>query len=264
MTRGQITQGDPAEADFSYETFFLSSSTYARAKVAVASSDKCPQGGAYVPGASRPALWASSAGGLQPPDPQGLRAPLWPLNASTGPLRPVWQVGGAAWAPVASESLYGPLVTCSAGLGVFVEIQKFVVEARRGGQVPDRRSRPSTAAGGGRGACPSDAAQGKRRVGNAQRCPRERVSAGGGQVPDRRSRPSTAAGGGRGGLSTAPPRRWSAFSGGGWGPPLAGRPGAEPPGRHSQSRRYAWSKPEVCMVRFLCLKACSKPCFRFA
>lgn len=114
-----------------------------------------PRGGRVCPpGASRPALWASSAGGLQPPDPQGLRAPLWPLNASTGPLRPVWQVGGAAWAPVASESLYGPLVTCSAGLGVFVEIQKFVVEARRGGQVPDRRSRPSTAAGGGRGACP--------------------------------------------------------------------------------------------------------------
>ena len=54
-----------------------------------------PRGGRVCPpGASRPALWASSAGGLQPPDPRGLRAPLWPLNASTGPLRPVWQVAG--------------------------------------------------------------------------------------------------------------------------------------------------------------------------
>ncbi len=138
--------------------------------------------------------------GVAPPRPPGACAPLWPLNAATGTPPPVRQVWG--WV---------------------LQIQKLVVEARRGGQGPDRRSRPSTAAGGGWGPCPSDDAQGKRSVGNAARCPHERVSTGGGQGPDRRSRPSTATGGGRGPCPRLPhPDGGALLAGDGWGAPAGG------------------------------------------
>ncbi len=43
--------------------------------------------------ASRPALWASSAGGLQPPDPRGLRPPV-AAERGHGPPAMVWQCKG--------------------------------------------------------------------------------------------------------------------------------------------------------------------------
>jgi hypothetical protein len=177
----------------------------------IASGDKCPPEGGALDPRRRP---ARPLGGL--------------LGAGRAAPRPL----GASAPPVGAERAHGhPRCGRSRGGALSPDSGKF---KKAGGGSKARWSRPGPAQPAVHtpvwaGALSTDDAQGKRSVGNAQRCPCERVSLGGGQGPDRRSRPSTR----QCGRGPCPrPQR-----GTGGGPPLAGATGGSAPGSAFRAKR---------------------------
>lgn len=176
-----------------------------------------PPRGVLDPRGVPPAPMALLGRGPAAPRPPGASAPLPPLNAAAGTPAPVLQRAGS-------------------GSRIRGKLKNLVAEARRGGQGPDRRSRPSTRQCG-RGSCPpttrrASAVWATRSVVHASASVLAVVKARTGVA----GRPHVSVGGG---LVHGP-------SGGRVGDPrLRGRPGAAPPGRHFRRSRRTTLRSKV-------------------